>query len=155
MNRKVLFATLGYLVVTFALGASWHFAFFPELYHQFGIYNRAEPIIPLGILSMVVQGVVMALIYPRWYRGEAPLAAGLKFGLLMGLFLFSVSTLANAAKINLNGLASFALIQAAFHALQFAAAGAVFGLIFGRLDTNSRLSSIAAARPTTVQSSIP
>lgn len=152
MNKKTLLATLGYLVVTFALGASWHFAFFPELYHSFGIYNRAAPIIPLGMLSMVPQGLVMALIYPRWYRGEAPLAAGLKFSLLMGLFLFSVSTLANAAKINVNGLGTFILIHVAFHALQFAAAGAVFGLIFGRLDANSRTSSAGAARPTGIRS---
>jgi hypothetical protein len=133
MNKKVALATLGYLIVTFALGASWHFAFFPELYHGFGIYNRTEPIIPLGMLSMVLQGAVMAVIYPRWYRGEAPLTAGLKFGLLMGLFLFSVSTIANAAKINVTGLGAFLLLQAAFHALQFGAAGAVFGLVFGRL----------------------
>lgn len=153
MNKKILFATLGYLVVTFALGASWHFAFFPELYHGFGIYSRAEPIIPLGMLSMLPQGLVMALIYPRWYRGEAPLAGGMKFGLLMGLFLFSVSTLANAEKINVNGLGNFILIQAAFHTLQFAAAGAVFGLIFGRLGTNSGPASVGAARSTAIQSS--
>jgi hypothetical protein len=152
MNKKILFATLGYLAVTFALGASWHFAFFPDLYHGFGIYNRAEPIIPLGMLSMLPQGLVMALIYPRWYRGEAPLAAGLKFGLLMGLFLFSVSTLSNAAKINVNGLGAFVLIQVAFHALQFASAGAVFGLIFGRLDAKSRTSSVDVARQAGIQS---
>jgi hypothetical protein len=76
-------------------------------------------------------GAIGAAVVPRWYRGEAPLVAGMKFSLLMGLFLFSVSTLANAAKINVNGLGSFILIQAAFHTLQFAAAGAVFGLIFG------------------------
>jgi hypothetical protein len=144
MNKKVTLATLGYLIVTFALGASWHFAFFPQAYHDFGIYNRADPIIPLGVLSMLMQGIVMAVIYPRWHRGEAPLAAGLKFGLLMGMFLFSVSTIANAAKINVNGLGTFVLTQAAFHALQFGAAGAVFGLIFGRLETN-------VPRPTTAQ----
>jgi hypothetical protein len=133
MPKKVLLAALGYLLVSFALGASWHFAFFPELYHGFGIYNRLEPIIPLGTLSMVLQGAVMAVIYPRWYRGEAPLVAGLKFGFLMGLFLFSVSTMANAAKITVTGLGTFLLVQAAFHAPHFGAAGAVFGLVFGRL----------------------
>lgn len=137
MNKKILFAALGYLLVSFALGASWHFAFFPEVYHGFGIYNRADPIIPLGVLSMVLQGLVMAVLYPRWYRGETPLAAGVKFGLLMGLFLFSVSTIANAAKIDVKGLGDFLLIQAAFHALQFAAAGAVFGLVFGRLPAKT------------------
>lgn len=134
MNKKIIFATLGYLLVTFALGASWHFVFFSKTYDAFGIYNRAEPIIPLGMLSMLMQGVVMALIYPRWYRDEAPLVAGLKFGLLMGIFLFSVSSVANAAKIQVNGLGAFFLIQLAFHALQFGAAGAVFGLIFGRIS---------------------
>jgi hypothetical protein len=137
MNPKIVWATVGYSLVTFALGASWHFAFFPQLYHDFGIYNRGDPIIPLGLLSMLIQGVVMAVIYPRWYRGEAPIAAGLKFGLLMGAFLFSVSTLANAAKIQVNGIGSFMLIQVAFHALQFGAAGATFGLIFGRLPAKA------------------
>jgi hypothetical protein len=132
MIKKNIWATLGYTVVTFALGASWHFVFFPQLYHDFGVYNRAAPIIPFGFLSMFMQGVVMALIYPRWHRDEAPLAAGLKFGLLMGVFLFSVSTIATAAKIQVNGLGSFIAVQVAFHALQFGAAGAVFGLIFGR-----------------------
>jgi hypothetical protein len=133
MNKKIVLATLCYLIVSFALGASWHFAFFPQVYHDFGIYNRTEPLIPLGLLSMLIQGIVMALIYPRWYRDEAPLVAGLKFGLLMGLFLFSVSTVANAAKMQVNGLGSFMLIQMVFHALQFATAGAAFGWVYGRL----------------------
>lgn len=32
------------------------------------MYNRTEPIIPLGMLSMLVQGVVMAYLYPQCYR---------------------------------------------------------------------------------------
>jgi hypothetical protein len=137
MRKKTILATLGYLIVTFALGASWHFAFFPKVYHDFGIYNRTNPIIAFGVVSMLIQGIVMALIYPRWYRGEAPLSAGLKFGLLMGMFLYSVSTIANAAKIQVTGLGSFMLLQAAFHALQFAAAGAVFGWVYARLPAKT------------------
>ncbi len=133
MTKKIFLAAFGYILVSFALGASWHFAFFPKVYHEFGIYNRADPIIPLGLLSMIVQGAVMAVIYPRWYRGEAPLAGGLKFGFLMGLFLFSVSTIANAAKIQVNGLGSFVLMQVVFHTLQFGLSGAVFGWAYGRL----------------------
>lgn len=134
MTKKILLAAFGYILVSFALGASWHFAFFPKVYHEFGIYNRADPIIPFGLLSMIVQGAVMAVIYPRWYRASGtPLASGLKFGLLMGLFLFSVSTFANAAKIQVNGVGSFMLLQAVFHTLQFGLSGAVFGWVFGRL----------------------
>lgn len=127
MTLKYLLAAVAYVVVTFALAAPWHFVLFKDLYHGFGIYNRTDPIIPLGLLSMLVQGAVLALLYPRWYRGGAPAVEGVKFGLLFGVFLFSVSTLANAAKIDVHGLGSFMAIQAVFHLLQFVATGAAIG----------------------------
>ncbi|MBI2513379.1 MAG: DUF1761 domain-containing protein [Opitutae bacterium] len=137
MLLKYLYAALAYTGVTFALAAPWHFVLFPDLYHSFRLYNRAEPIVPLGLLSMLIQGVVLALLYPRWYRGGSPLAEGVKFGLLLGLFLFSVSTLANAAKIEVTGLGRFVGVQAIFHFLQFALAGAAIGLVFGRLERSA------------------
>jgi hypothetical protein len=132
---KTALAVVSYTVVSFALAAPWHFALFKDLYHSFGIYNRADPIVPLGLLSMLIQGGVMAVLYPRWYRGGHPAAEGVKFGLLLGLFLFSVSTLANAAKMEVAGLGAFLAVQAAFHLLQFAAAGAVIGMTFGRVNS--------------------
>jgi hypothetical protein len=130
-------AAIAYVVVSFALTAPWHFVLFKDLYQGFGLYNRVEPIIPLGVLSMLVQGSVLALIYPRWYRGGPPALEGVKFGLISGMFLFSVSTLANAAKIQVHGLGMFVIVQAAFHLLQFAVAGAAMGMIFGRVETKT------------------
>jgi hypothetical protein len=137
MTLKYLLAAVAYVVVSFALAAPWHFVLFKDLYHSFGMYNRADPIIPLGLLSMMVQGVVLSLLYPRWYRGGSPAVEGIKFGLLLGVFLFSVSTLANAAKIDVHGLGKFMTIQAVFHFLQFTATGAAIGLAFGRLETKA------------------
>lgn len=137
MLLKSALAAVAYVVVSFALAAPWHFVLFKDLYHSFGIYNRPDPIIPLGLLSMLIQGGILAILYPRWYRGGAPAVEGIQFGLLLGVFLFSVSTLANAAKINVEGLGSFMTIQAAFHLLQFVVAGAAIGLAFGRLDAKS------------------
>lgn len=137
MTLKTLWAALAYTAVTFALAAPWHFVLFADLYHSFGLYNRAEPIIPLGVLSMLVQGGVLAVLYPRWYRGGSPIAEGMKFGLLLGVFLYSVSTLANAAKMNVTGLGSFLAVQAIFHLLQFALAGAAIGLVFGRSESRA------------------
>lgn len=139
--KQYLFAVLGYLVPTFILGFVWHFFLFEDLYHSFGMYNRAEPIIPLGMLSMLVQGVVLAWIYPRFYRGGLPVSEGLIFGLLMGVFLFSVSTLASAAKIEVAPMGQFVLVQAAFHLLQFGIAGPLIGLSFGRSLAGARVSS--------------
>lgn len=130
--RKVVFATIGYSVVTMLIAFPWHFVFFKDLYHSFGIYNRGEPIVPLGFLTVVIQGVVMAYIYPRYYRGGSHYKEAIQFSLLMGIFLYSVSTLANAAKIEVSPMSTWILVQFAFHLIQFVATGAVVGFIYSR-----------------------
>lgn len=131
MAVRFTLATLGYFIPTFILGVVWHFWFFPGVYEALGIYNRAEPIIPLGMVSMLIQGVLMAYLYPFYYRDGGPLRRGIAFGLLMGVFLYSVSTLANAAKITVSDMGTWLAIQAAFHLIQFVAAGALIGLAYG------------------------
>ncbi len=130
--KKLVFATLAYAVVTMLIAAPWHFVLFKDLYHSFGIYNRVDTIVPLGFLTMLIQGIVMALIYPRYYKGGSHFKEATKFSLLMGLFLYSVSTLANAAKIEVSPMATWLGIQAAFHVLQFTACGLALGFVYSR-----------------------
>lgn len=134
MTKKMLSATLAYVVPSMLLAVPWHLVWFKQVYHDFGIYTRADPIIPLGMFTMLIQGGVMAWFYPRFYRGGVPAVEGMKFGLLFGLFLFSVSTLANIAKIEVSNPGQFVLLSGLFHALQFTVSGAAIGLVFGRLE---------------------
>jgi len=135
--RKFVLAILAYAIPSMAIAFPWHFVWFKDLYHQLGIYNRGQPIIPLGLLSMLIQGVILAYLYPRFYKGGNPIAQGIKYGLIMGVYLFSVSTLANAAKIQVTSLSHFLFIQAAFHSIQFVVSGALIGLVFGRMEENA------------------
>ena len=130
MAKKFVLATFAYLIPTMILGMMWHFVFFKGLYESLGIYNRAEPIIPLGITSMAIQALIMAYLFPFFYKGGNAITQGIKFGLIMGLFLFSVSTLANAAKIEVTSMSSWIVIQIAFHLIQFLLAGAGIGLAY-------------------------
>lgn len=132
MTKKLVLATLVYAIVSMIHGYTWHFNFFPEVYAQLGIYNREPPIIPLGFSSMLIQGLILAYLYPRYFRGGKPVTEGIKFGLLMGLFLFSVSTLANGAKIQVSSMSTWLAIQSAFHLIQFTIAGAGIGLVYGK-----------------------
>jgi hypothetical protein len=132
--KKIIFGTLIYAITTMLIAAPWHFVLFKDLYHSFGIYNRADPIVPLGFLSMIIQGIVMAYLYPRYYKGGSHYKEALKFSLLMGVFLFSVSTLANAAKIEVSPMSTWLGIQAVFHLIQFAAAGIAFGFVFSKVQ---------------------
>ncbi len=137
MAKSFVLAVLGYLVPTFVLGYTWHFWFFPGVYEALGIYNRADPIIPLGLLSMLIQALVMAYLFPFFQGRGSPIARGIAFGLVMGVFLFSVSTLANAAKIVVGDMTTWLLVQGAFHAIQFVVAGALIGLAHGRTSIHS------------------
>jgi len=137
MMLKSALAVLVYVVPSMLLAVPWHLMWFKQDYHDFGIYTRADPIIPLGLATMLIQGIVMALIYPRWYRGGAPALEGIKFSLLIGLFLFSVSTIATIAKVEVTDPWRFVLLSGIFHMIQFTVAGAGIGLAFGRLDTKA------------------
>jgi hypothetical protein len=130
--KKTVWATLVYAVVTMLIAFPWHFVLFRDLYHSFGIYNRAEPVVPLGFLTMLIQGAVMAYIYPRYYKGGSHYKAATQFSLLMGLFLYSVSTLANAAKIEVSPMGTWLAAQAVFHVLQFVACGFAIGFVYSR-----------------------
>lgn len=130
--KKIVLGTLAYAVVTMLIAAPWHFVLFKDLYHSFGIYNRVDPIVPLGFLSMIVQGSVMAFIYPRYYKGGSHYKEAIQFSLLMGIFLYSISTIANAAKIEVSPMSTWLGIQAVFHLVQFAASGLALGFVNSR-----------------------
>lgn len=128
-NRQFIFTTLAYLIPTMILGMVWHFNLFPNVYENLGIYNRIEPVIPLGLASMLVQGLIFAVLYPYYNQGQNSIKKGVKFSLIMGVFLFSVSTLANAAKIEVSSMQTWLLVQSAFHFLQFLTVGILIGLV--------------------------
>lgn len=126
---RFILTALAYIIPTMILGYAWHLLIFKDLYDKLGIYNRTEPIIPLGFASMIIQGLIIAYLFPFYAKNNYTIAGAIKFNLIIGLFLFSVSSLANAAKINVTDMKTWLLIQAAFHLLQFGVAGILIGLV--------------------------
>jgi hypothetical protein len=121
MKKPYLLAVLAYLVPTFVLGFVWHLVVFHDLYLRLNIY-RAEPIIPFGFGSMLVQGFVFAWMYPRLFDTTRAAWGGsaLRAGLLFAVLSWSFTTLAVAAKHPTTSVSDFMWIQTGFTALQFA-----------------------------------
>ena len=86
----------------------------------------------LGILSMLIQAFLMAFLYPRFRGAATPALEGLKFGVLMGLFMGSYGVLAEAGKSDIGPVGPFVATEGAFFLLQFAIVGTVIGLVYGR-----------------------
>ena len=131
-SRRLLLAAASYVILTFIIAATWHLVAFKAVYEQLAIYTRSEPIIPLGIASMIVQAVIFALLYPRFARGVSPAREGALFGLVMGAFLASYAVLADAAKLEVTSLGTWLALEGIYYLIQFPLVGLVFGLIYGR-----------------------
>ncbi len=132
MLKKIIMATISYVVLSFAIAYPWHLVLFHDLYVGMGAFTRTEPILALGVLTMFIQGAVIAYFYPFWYRGGNPLWAGIRFSLTIGLLIYSVMGPATVAKFNIEPIATFLTYHTIFQFLQFTISGAALGLIFGR-----------------------
>ncbi len=129
--KKLLLATLSYFVLTMALAYPWHLIWFHDVYKEIGAVQREEPIMILGMSSIVIQGLVIAYLYPMYYKTGNPIYQGIKFSLLMGLMVYTVMVFANAAKFLIEPVSTFLIYGTAFSLLQFTVTGSALGLIYG------------------------
>jgi len=124
-----------YLVITFAMGFVWHLVIFKELYAKLGIFTRIDdPIIPLGFTAMLIQGAVLAYLYPLITKGGSPISEGLKFGLLMALFIASSAVIAEAAKQRVSSLPTWLIVESVYYVIQFSLSGIAIALIYAKLE---------------------
>jgi hypothetical protein len=124
-------AILAYLAPTFILGFIWHLGLFAQYYADLHIY-RSDIIIPLGLLSMLIQSVIFAWLYDKTfaYRQGTWLTRGLAYGALAAVLSWSFSTLAVAAKNLMSSVPDYLLIETAFTLVQWAIVGPLIAAAF-------------------------
>ena len=127
MNRRFWLGFAAYLIPTFPLGYFWHLVLFAPQYHTLQAY-RPDVIIPLGLASMIIQGALLSWAYPKLSSGGPWLASGLKFGLLVGTFAWTFSTLAVGAKHVMTSVPDFLALETAFTVVQYAIVGPLIAL---------------------------
>lgn len=135
--KKTIAATVSYVVLSMMIAYPWHMLWFHDLYIQLGAVTRAQPIIPLGLLSLFIQGYVIAYLYPYYYRGGQPIIQGIKFTLTIGLMIYTVQGFATAAKMDINPVTTYLLYHTFFQLLQFIVTGIALGLIYGKYPIKS------------------
>jgi hypothetical protein len=120
MNRYMV-SVLAYLVPTFALGYVWHLVLFQSYYEALAIY-RQDIIIPLGFLSILIQGAIFAWMYGKAFAGVegSVLSRTLRYGAVCAALSWSFSTLAVSAKNVMASVPDYLLIETAFTIVQWA-----------------------------------
>lgn len=132
MTKKAFWlAALAYVLPTFPLGYAWHLVTFRDAYERLDLY-RQEVIIPLGLLSMLVQALFVAWAYPRLFstRREDWLASALRLFGLFGVLAWSFTTLPVAAKYQMSSVLDFIKLETGFTIVQFAVVAPLVALAY-------------------------
>jgi hypothetical protein len=129
MSKKFWLALAAYVLPTFPLGYFWHLSTFKASYDALQIY-RPEVIIPMGLSSMIIQGLIFAYVYPKLFSTQRNqwLASAVRFFLIFGVLAWSFLVLPVAAKVNMTSVGTFLLLETGFTIVQFAVAGTLIAL---------------------------
>ena len=132
-SRSFWLGVAAYIVPSFPIAFVWHLVLFEPNYRALHIY-RADPIIPFGLASMIIQSIVFSWVFPRVFAGSSGsvLRNGLLYGLGIGLLSWSFTTLAVAAKHPMASISDYVVLETAFTVLQFLIVGPLIALAYRR-----------------------
>lgn len=125
---RMAVTVIAYALTTFAVQGTSHFALNADHFAAIPIM-RAEPMIPLGIASMVIQGLIFAWLYPVYANGASTIRRGIGFSSLIGGFLASYIVLGEVGKYAIPSVSSWILVEAGAAFAQFTLFGVWLGLI--------------------------
>ena len=123
-----LLSVLAFVLATFLTQAASHFGVNAEHYRAVA-HLRAQPIFPLGILAMLIQGSVLSYLYDRTRFARQSVQGAIQFAWLAGGFLVSYIALAEAAKYRVPQIGSWIAVEAIAGFAQFTIYGILLGLI--------------------------
>ena len=126
--KKLILGTIAYTVCTFSLAVGWHVLLFKERYEAFG-YFEGEPDFLLGLLTIVLQGVLLSTLFQMLKSEGTTFWRGIKFALITGAFFWTSHVLAFVAKQKVPGVPAFIGMETAYLLLQFGLFGLIIGVI--------------------------
>lgn len=129
--KKHFLAVLAYMLPTFPLAYFWHLTIFADFYKSLHVY-RDTVIIPFGLLSMLIQGMVWSVIYRRLFAGEPILRGAFKFAALAFPLAWSFMVLAVSAKHHMSSVRGFVGIETCFILLHYAIVSPLIAAVYAR-----------------------
>lgn len=132
-QKKKFLAAAGYTVIVFPLALIWHVIMFEDAYLVFGYFD-GEPNIPLGLATIVLQGILLSMLYPMFAVNKRGFARAGLFCALVGAFFWTSHVLALVAKQDVPNALEFVMMESFYLGLQFGAFAVVLGLLFRDAD---------------------
>lgn len=125
---KIALTVVAYVLTTFVVQGTSHFAINAEHFAAIPIM-RAEPMLPLGITSMIIQGLIFAWLYPNYSNGTSTMRKAMTLSWLIGGFLASYIVLGEVGKYAIPNVTNWIVVEASAAFVQYTLFGVWLGLI--------------------------
>ncbi len=130
MKKRIL-AVLAYMVPTFPLGYFWHLRILADYYRSLAVF-RDNIMVPLGITSMLIQGIIWAIMYERMFSGQPILKGAIKFALVACPLAWSFMVLAVGAKHHMSSVSGFLSIETVFMVVHYVVVSPLIAAVYAR-----------------------
>ncbi|GAA0472484.1 hypothetical protein GCM10009096_12050 [Parasphingorhabdus litoris] len=130
---KHLLSILAFILITFGVQGLNHFVVNVAHYENID-FARAEPIMALGFLTMIVQGSILTLalgyLAPKGARIKDAMMVSLSFGLFLGFYI----AVTEPAKYAAPSIPAWIITEGLASTIQFLLFGLVLGFVHQRFS---------------------
>ncbi|MBX4196684.1 hypothetical protein KW805_03785 [Candidatus Pacearchaeota archaeon] len=125
-----IIAVIAYIMFNFTFAMVWNMVLFKKLYARLtaGI-SRENPIIPLGLLAIVIQGLALATLFSLFSSGTNLIVEGPMLGLLIGSYSIVYGAFVVPAKFKIKPVSQYAILELVYGFLHFSIAGIIVAYI--------------------------
>ena len=130
--KNIISGTILFILISFAAQSISHFVINAAHYASIP-FMRKEPIFILGLLTMIMQGMVLSHLFMIYCKNEVTIRKGFVYGLLLSAFFVSYPALVEPAKYQVPSISSWILVEATVGIIQFSLYGVLLALLFKKL----------------------
>ena len=125
-SKKQIITAFVYICVTFLFAIIWHLVVFKSFYERIGYFGDEDPIIALGLLTIIIQGVLVGYAYPFFQRGGKASVDAIRVSIVFGVNTASIHVLAAAAKHHAPASTEWFLMEGCYFLIQFSLLALMF-----------------------------
>ncbi len=123
--------TAAFVVASFVVQSLSHFVFAADHFAAVP-FMRAEPIMAMGVGTMLFQGALLTWVFSRFGRAETVGRDAIGYALAMGGFLGAYIAVVEPAKYAVPSIGSWVAVEGVAAMVQFALFGLGLRLVFRR-----------------------
>ncbi len=128
---RILIACISYVVLTFAIAMIWNMVLFRDIYISLAANSlRSQPIIMLGLLSVITEAVTLSLLFHFYFRQSASLKGAVALAVSVGIFSMTYASFTVPAKFIIDPIWQYVSLEIIFGLIHYGLVGAAFFFIF-------------------------